>query len=213
MDDAFWFESFDKKHGAFVTDGNWVIFCDGACRERGAHGVKKLPPDDPAELRALLLRFWSIRVNELSEKFHAQKDELARAAADGRSAPSTEQLAQLEQLQQQVLKAQEHAETLQDDAEADADREYCRASQIYKQWQKALRKIEQARRLSAEAREAGKSGEADRLTKLCERLKIDCNEQGRQWRSCSGEARHRIVMEETSDSCQEATKKLDQIEI
>lgn len=215
MEDTHWYEDFADKHPNPIVDGAWLLFEDGARCERSAHGCKFLPPEDPQLLREILLRYWSLKTSRLATAFNEKKQELQLAASAGRVAPSDADIAELEQLQQEVLAAQEAADALVAEEEVEAEEEYERAKALDKQLTRTRRKLKMTQRRVEEARRAG-HGSVGRYRKFSQEaavLRREANELSRQWRQCSGEARHRVQMEKREAECEEVNAKLDEIEI
>jgi hypothetical protein len=72
--------AFDASHGAWVQDGAWLHFEDGACREVNPLGLLSAPPSDPYKLWNRILRYHEIRLAAAVLAFEDRKKYLVQSA-------------------------------------------------------------------------------------------------------------------------------------
>ena len=216
MEDKNWHENFVAKHeGEFgaAQVGSWLYFYDGAKMEASSHGARFLPSDDAKQLHRDQVCYWQVIVANLAKQFSAKKTELASASKAGINVPSKQDVKDLEALRQKVLKAQGVLDELAEGEEAELEREIDRARQIYTQQQNLQKEIKRRREISERSDKRGTMGEYRKQGKLLDQLKVQFNQLNAEWRQCSGEARHIVVLEERQKQAERMNVKLDAISI
>lgn len=106
-------QQFCIKHGndAVPVDG-WLLYSDGAKRERMLSGALVEPPNDPEERCRLQVKYHEARLRRATQAFEDLKNTLGNAAKACFEGPAPqllvcdEQLQQLKELQQAVRECQ-----------------------------------------------------------------------------------------------------------
>jgi hypothetical protein len=66
-------KAFDNSHGNFVCVDGWVLFEDGAQREKNPLGRLMEPPADPLELARKIEWYWQVRLDLAVDEFDCYK--------------------------------------------------------------------------------------------------------------------------------------------
>lgn len=106
-------EEFDKKHGSDCVCWNgWLLYSDGATRERNPLGALCDVPRDPQEAARLKLKFVEIRTQLARDEFNNLKNNLQShcqvlvsqgVCSNPLSPPSASTVASLKELRKKVL--------------------------------------------------------------------------------------------------------------
>lgn len=77
-------DEFHERHGDFVcmggNAGGWLLYQDGAHRDRDPMGILAEPPDDPYERSKMIAKFWTAKRDLACDEFQTYKHELAMLA-------------------------------------------------------------------------------------------------------------------------------------